>query len=89
MISRQSAENYLSSKNEHVEDVMTQHRRRRVYVNAVFDIDHRSNLPATKLELVQLLRQGKVVPFHNEVCKPCHAIPNFDIWQKQDRLSGE
>mgnify|MGYP003314591045 CR=1 FL=1 len=89
MISQQSAENYPTSTNEHAKDVMKQHRRRRVYVNAIFEISDGLELPKTKLELVQLLRQGKAIPFHKWVCPVCHTIPKFDKWQKQDLLSGE
>ena len=89
MISRQSAENYPTSKNEHAKDVMKQHTRRRVYVIAPFEISDGLELPETKLELIQLLKGGKAIPFHNGVCAVCHTIPKSDEWQKQDLLSGE
>ena len=89
MMSRQSAENYPTSKTQHVEDVMKQHRRRRVYVSAVFEIIDGIELPETKLELVELLKRGEAISFHKWVCSICHTIPKYDEWQKQDLLSGE
>ena len=92
MISRQEAENYLTAKNakkEQTNDVMRHQKRRRVYVNAIFEINDELELPSTKLELVQLLKQGKAIPFHKWVCPVCHTIPKFDKWQRQDLLSGE
>ena len=90
MISRQSAENYPTSKNEHAKDVTKKHRRR-VYVTAIFEIKDGLELPNTKFELLQLLRQGKAITFHKKknTKSLCHKIPRFWKWLKEDLWSGE
>ena len=58
----------------------------KVYVVSIFEIEEGHELPQTKNELIKLMENETVIPFHQRYCKSCHAIPGAEDWQK---LSGE
>ena len=53
-----------------------------VYVTSIFEIEEGHALPLTKKELVGLLDQEIVIPFHKRYCPSCHAIPGAQDWTK-------
>jgi hypothetical protein len=69
-------ENHLKSKNP------------RVFVNSIFEIQANTEMPLTKKELIEMLGQNIVIPFHINVCPECHAIPNSNEWA-QANVSGK
>ncbi|KAH8282965.1 hypothetical protein KR054_011227 [Drosophila jambulina] len=51
-----------------------------VHVLRVFEVEFNVSIPNTKLELQELLNYGKAVPFHTEICEPCHRGPKLSEW---------
>jgi len=60
----------------------------KVYVNSIFEIEANHTLPNTKTELIQLLKNGTVIPFHKNVCPQCHKIPKSKEWLEANILKG-
>lgn len=52
----------------------------RVFVNSIFEIAANHSLPNTKTELIQLMKNKTVIPFHKNVCPKCHKIPHSKEW---------
>ena len=52
----------------------------RVFVNSIFEIQANHSLPNNKAELVALLHNNTVIPFHKTVCPQCHKIPKAQEW---------
>jgi len=51
-----------------------------VYVNPIFEIKANATLPNNKVELLEMLGNGSVIPFHKHICAYCHTVPNFKKW---------
>jgi len=63
----------------------------RVFVNSIFEIKENTALPKTKAELIELLNNKTVIPFHKKVCSECHSIPKSKEWAEsstQGNLKG-
>ena len=56
-------------------------------MNAIFEIEAGLELPNNKVELVKMLANKTVIPFHQKICSMCHHIPSSDEWKK-DLTSG-
>ena len=54
----------------------------KAYVVSIFEIEEGHELPRTKNELLSLMDQEILIPFHQRYCKSCHAIPGAEEWQK-------
>jgi len=52
----------------------------RVYVNSIFEIEKNHSLPKSKSELIRLMKNNTVIPFHKNVCPQCHKIPHSKEW---------
>jgi len=52
----------------------------RVFVNNIFEIEANHSLPETKAELVKLMAQKVMIPFHKILCSSCHTIPHAKEW---------
>jgi beta-1,4-glucuronyltransferase 1 len=63
-------------------------KRPKVFVNAIFEIREGHNLPQNKRELVQMLDDQIVIPFHQHLCRNCHELPREADW-KLDLESGK
>ena len=61
----------------------------KVFVNPIFEIKKGFDMPVNKTELVEYLLRGIVVPFHMQICKTCHKIPDFEKWQQEDLNSSK
>ena len=59
---------------------------RRVFANAVFEIEASEKVPETKYELVTLIHKGIAIPFHSKICSMCHRQPGTTMWM-QDSLN--
>merc|ERR1719295_796482 len=57
-----------------------QRRNPRVFVNNIFEIEANHSLPETKAELVKLMNQNIMIPFHKHLCPRCHTIPHAKEW---------
>ncbi|EAT35984.1 AAEL011899-PA [Aedes aegypti] len=51
-----------------------------VYVLPVFEVDSYSSVPEDKIELLQMLKTGEAIMFHEKICPKCHTVPNYDEW---------
>ena len=58
----------------------------KAYVVSIFEIEEGHQLPQTKNELINLMDQETLIPFHQRYCKLCHQIPGAEDWKK---LSGK
>lgn len=61
-------------------DAMLRRPNPKVFVNSIFEISANHSLPNNKNELVQLLKNKIVIPFHKQVCSQCHSIPHSKEW---------
>ncbi|KAH8421167.1 hypothetical protein KR009_006992 [Drosophila setifemur] len=62
----------------------------RVFPLAIFEVEENSPVPHDKIELQELLRSGKAIPFHKRVCASCHGVPKSKEWMtanETDELS--
>ena len=55
--------------------------KRTVYVTPIFEIEENVQIPGSKSELLELLRNGSAIVFHQKFCAACHTVPNFDKWK--------
>ena len=54
----------------------------RVFVSSIFEIQANAAMPVSKKDLIPLLKNGTVIPFHKKVCSQCHAIPKSKEWMR-------
>ena len=62
-------------------------KKPRVFVSSIFEIMANATMPVNKKELIPLLKNNTVIPFHKKVCSQCHAIPKSKEWLKAPVLS--
>ncbi|GAB6022735.1 hypothetical protein CHUAL_006830 [Chamberlinius hualienensis] len=53
-----------------------------VYVLPIFEVDRKVEAPETKSQLIEMMKEHLVVPFHKFVCPECHRVPKQDQWLK-------
>ena len=51
-----------------------------VYILPIFEVEANSSAPETKQQLVQMLKQGRVIPFHKWVCDACQNFVDREKW---------
>lgn len=54
--------------------------KRRVFPLPVFEVQSNATVPDNKKQLVAMLKTKAAIPFHQNVCKGCHVVPNQDKW---------
>lgn len=54
----------------------------KVYPLPIFEIDESEIHPETKIELIKLIKEKKAFPFHENICRICHAVPGYEEWLK-------
>lgn len=69
-------------------DAILQRPNPKVFVNSIFEISSNHSLPNNKNELVQLLKNKIVIPFHKQVCSQCHTIPHSKEWLQASVKEG-
>lgn len=70
-------------------DTFIRRYRPAVFPLQVFEIKDGLDVPKTKPELKKLSKKGLAIPFHQDLCKECHAIPKTTEWlnsNESDRL---
>ena len=61
---------------------------RTVFVVPIFEIRKGLPMPKTKPELIQLIKNESVLPFHHNFCLECHQVPKYNDWLEAS-LSGK
>jgi len=54
--------------------------RPKVFVLPIFEVYANQSVPQSKSELVEKLKSGLAVPFHQKVCSYCHSVPKSKDW---------
>ncbi|XP_072384109.1 beta-1,4-glucuronyltransferase 1-like [Diabrotica undecimpunctata] len=57
---------------------------RRVYVLPIFEVEAAENVPRTKTQLVEMVKEKKSVYFHKLVCRHCQKFPGIESWMRTD-----
>lgn len=52
----------------------------RIYPLPIFEIKENVQVPTNKTELQMRYEQKDLIIFHANICRNCHAIPQFDNW---------
>ncbi|XP_008215172.1 beta-1,4-glucuronyltransferase 1 isoform X2 [Nasonia vitripennis] len=60
----------------------------KVFVLSIFEVDEKSQPPANKTRLMQMLKAGTAIPFHKKLCAGCHNVPRSKEWQEAPETSG-
>lgn len=53
-----------------------------MYPLPIFEIYETEVHPKNKVELIQLIQDKKAFPFHENICRVCHAVPGYEEWLK-------
>ena len=53
---------------------------------SIFEIEKGHALPQNKSELVNMIDEKIVIPFHQRYCPSCHKIPGAQKWTKEPEL---
>ncbi|XP_043272181.1 beta-1,4-glucuronyltransferase 1-like isoform X2 [Venturia canescens] len=53
----------------------------KVFVLPPFEVLKDGVVPSSKTELVEMLNAEKAFPFHDRICKSCHAVPHANAWK--------
>lgn len=53
-----------------------------VYVLPIFEVEANEEIPRTKSQLVELVRENKAVYFHKLICGHCQKFPGIETWLK-------
>ncbi|KAJ8919402.1 hypothetical protein NQ315_016495 [Exocentrus adspersus] len=56
----------------------------KVFVVPIFEVASTQEVPRTKKQLVQLVKEKKAVYFHRLVCSHCQKFPGVDAWMETD-----
>lgn len=69
-------------------DAPLQRKAPRVFTLSIFEVDATSQVPRDKTELLELLKLGKAIPFHQRVCSSCHGVPKSKEWMNTNETEG-
>ena len=58
----------------------TNSRHPKAYVVSIFEIEEGHMLPQNKSELLKMMDDKVVIPFHARYCPECHRIPGAEKW---------
>ena len=50
---------------------------------SIFEIEEGHVLPQNKTELLAMMDDEVVIPFHQRYCPSCHKIPGAEKWTKE------
>lgn len=59
-----------------------------VFVLPIFEIKADQNVPETKTELQNMIRNNTAFVFHKKLCLVCHKVPDGDKWLAQEETEG-
>ena len=52
----------------------------KAYVVSIFEIEEGHVLPQNKSQLLKMMDDKVVIPFHARYCPECHRIPGAEKW---------
>ena len=52
----------------------------KAYVVSIFEIEEGHVLPQNKSQLLEMMDDKVVIPFHARYCPECHRIPGAEKW---------
>lgn len=52
----------------------------KIYPLPIFEINENFLVPQNKTELQMRYNQNDLIVFHSNICRNCHAIPQFNHW---------
>lgn len=58
----------------------TNSRHPKAYVVSIFEIEEGHMLPQNKSQLLEMMDDKVVIPFHARYCPECHRIPGAEKW---------
>lgn len=53
-----------------------------IYIVPAFELEEHQDLPQNKAELVDLVKDGAIRPFHTDTCENCHKAEKYNEWEK-------
>ncbi|XP_055548670.1 beta-1,4-glucuronyltransferase 1-like isoform X2 [Wyeomyia smithii] len=53
-----------------------------VYVLPIFEVAETASIPENKTELLEMLKRGEAIKFHEKICEKCHTVPGYEHWLK-------
>lgn len=56
----------------------------KVFVIPIFEVESTEEIPRTKHQLVQLVKEKKAVYFHKMICSHCQRFPGIEGWLETD-----
>ncbi|CAH1105526.1 unnamed protein product [Psylliodes chrysocephalus] len=59
--------------------------QKRAYVLPIFEVESSEEVPRTKQQLVDLVKEKKAVYFHKLVCTHCQKFPGIESWMRTHR----
>jgi len=57
---------------------------KRAYVLPIFEVESTEEIPRTKRQLLELIREKKSVYFHKLVCNHCQKFPGIESWMRSN-----
>lgn len=63
--------------------------QRRVFPISIYEVAETEKVPNNKKQLAKMLRQGKAIRFHANICSSCHSVPQQESWENEPELPGE
>ena len=52
-----------------------------IYIVPAFELDERTDVPNNKEELIGLVKDGAIRPFHTDTCENCHKAEKYNEWE--------
>lgn len=59
-----------------------------VFVLPIFEVSVDQEIPETKAELQEMIKNKTAFVFHEKLCLPCHKVPGSDEWLQQSKREG-
>lgn len=63
-------------------------KNRKVFPLHLFEVREDQEVPVNKTTLLEMLKNETAIPFHKQVCSPCHSIPRTKEWCEAAETKG-
>ncbi|CAG9854782.1 unnamed protein product [Phyllotreta striolata] len=58
--------------------------QKKVFVLPIFEVESNEEIPRSKRELIELVKEKRAVYFHKLVCNHCQKFPGIESWMKSE-----